>query len=342
MEESINSLANQEPCKSFPNLPVESPEMMKFMKDEEPIECGDEDDDWVSCDVSAFQKYKFDLKMPISPFLLQLSVCSVKKSVIDKKGSINCDFTDIIRADNDFKWQYGDTTKSVSTYELQKSDFARVQCYANNGDKWTGKVIGIRNDEQIIRRKGYNRQPQLSVLMLGFDSLSKNAWIRKLPKTYKYLTKFLGGDVLQGYNIVGDGTPQALTPILTGFTELELPEVRRRKMNSDYLDVYPMVWGDYQKSGYITAFNEDQPNIGTFSYRLNGFKEQPTDHYIRPYFLAIESDLHYYKKLCVGAQPKHKMFLDYTKSFMMKYSQPKFVFSFHAELSHDSINLIGK
>lgn len=52
IEESINSLANQEPCKSFPNLPVESPEMLKFMKDEDPVECGDEDDDWVSCDVS--------------------------------------------------------------------------------------------------------------------------------------------------------------------------------------------------------------------------------------------------------------------------------------------------
>lgn len=146
---------------------------------------------------------------------------------------------------------------------------------------------------------------------------------------------------MEGYNIVGDGTPQALIPILTGFTELELPEVRRRKMNSEYVNVYPMIWTEYEKNGYVTAFNEDQPNIGTFSYRLNGFKEQPTDHYMRPYFLAIEGDLHYYQRLCVGAQPKHKVFLDYTRNFMMKYSQPKFVFSFHAELSHDSINLIG-
>lgn len=51
MEESIRSLANQEPCRKFPNLPLESPEMMKFLKDEEPVECGDENNDWVSCDV---------------------------------------------------------------------------------------------------------------------------------------------------------------------------------------------------------------------------------------------------------------------------------------------------
>jgi hypothetical protein len=95
--------------------------------------------------------------------------------------------------------------------------------------------------------------------MLGFDSLSRNAFIRKLPKTYKYLTKYLNGDVLQGYNIVGDGTPQALIPILTGFTELELPETRRRMINSDYVNVYPMIWKEYEKHGYVTAFNEDQP-----------------------------------------------------------------------------------
>lgn len=41
--------------------------------------------------------------------------------------------------------------------------------------------------------------------MYGFDSLSRNAFIRKLPNSYKYLTENLQADVLNGYNIVGDG-----------------------------------------------------------------------------------------------------------------------------------------
>lgn len=104
-----------------------------------------------------------------------------------------------------------------------------------------------------------------------------------------------------------------------------------------------MVWKKYEKAGYVTAFNEDQPNIGTFSYRLKGFDEQPTDHYMRNYFIAIESELHNYKKYCVGSKPKHQVFFDYTYDFMAKYhkTNPYFGFSFHAELSHDSINLIG-
>lgn len=180
--------------------------------------------------------------------------------------------------------------------------------------------------------------------MFGFDSLSRNAFMRKLPKSYEYLTKILKADVLKGYNIVGDGTPQALIPLLTGFTELELPEARKRKFSSTYVNSYPFIWKEYQKAGYVrslslkktlkiiisdfkaTAFNEDEPKIGTFSYRLNGFsKEPPTDHYMRTYYLAIENDLSNYKKLCVGSVPKHKVMLEYTKDFIGKLA----IFDFH-------------
>lgn len=178
--------------------------------------------------------------------------------------------------------------------------------------------------------------------MYGFDSLSKNAVKRKLPKSYKFIVDDLKGDVLQGYNIVGDGTPQALIPILTGFTELELPETRKRFRNSDYVNVYPTIWKEYDKYGYYTAFNEDVPNIGTFSYRLTGFNEQPTDHYMRTYYLAIDSYVKSYKRLCVNHMARHNAMLDYTRQYMHKYkNDPSFVFSFHGELSHDSINLIG-
>ena len=56
----------------------------------------------------------------------------------------------------------------------------------------------------------------VNVLMFGFDSVSRMTWMRNLPKSHRYLTQELGGMVLEGYNIVGDGTPQALLPILTG------------------------------------------------------------------------------------------------------------------------------
>jgi hypothetical protein len=41
-------------------------------------------------------------------------------------------------------------------------------------------------------------------------------FMRKLPHAYHYMKDTLDALVLEGYNIVGDGTPQALIPILTG------------------------------------------------------------------------------------------------------------------------------
>lgn len=85
---------------------------------------------------------------------------------------------------------------------------------------WDGVLAGIRHSEEIIDRIGWDQVPsdsvRLSVMMWGMDSISRNNFIRKLPRTYSLLTKILGAVVLEGYNIVGDGTPQALIPILTG------------------------------------------------------------------------------------------------------------------------------
>lgn len=293
--------------------------MMEFIKDVEPIDCGP-DEDWVACFVS---------------------VCTIKKHIIEQKGGlITCEFTDVFRKD-DYQFEYGGTMRSTNRYLLQNSDIVRVKCKATDGSRWSGTLIGIRKDAEVVKRK--KEVNGVNVLMFGFDSLSRNAFIRKLPKAYDYLTNVLHADVLKGYNIIGDGTPQALIPLLTGYTELELPETRKRKFSSHYVNMYPMIWKKYQKAGYVTAFNEDQPKIGTFSYRLNGFDKQPTDHYMRTFYQAIENDLGTYKKLCVGSTKRHQVMLDYTKDFVEKYNKtnPSFIFSFHAELSHDSINLIG-
>lgn len=188
-----------------------------------------------------------------------------------------------------------------------------------------------------------NTSLKLNVLMFGFDSLSRNTFIRKLPKTYQYLKNDLNTLVLEGYNIIGDGTPQALIPILTGKIELELPETRKRMgQKAQYVNIYPMVWKEYKEMGYITGFMEDVYHIGTFTYRLKGFKEQPTHHYMRTFYLAAEKYFSSYNKFCMGGVPRHTVMLNYIKTIFDTYKdEPKFVFGFHGELSHDSYNDIG-
>lgn len=137
---------------------------------------------------------------------------------------------------------------------------------------------------------------------------------------------------------MGDGTPQALIPILTGRTELELPDTRKRVRNAQYVNSYPFVWNDYKHFGYVTAYLEDMAEQGIFHYRLKGFdvrnvlytyinviidyfcfQDPPTDHYMRPYYLGVYADKSQWPKLCAGAIPRHKVMMNYIKDVRRKF-----------------------
>ncbi|VDK29205.1 unnamed protein product [Gongylonema pulchrum] len=127
---------------------------------------------------------------------------------------------------------------------------------------------------------------------------------------------------------------------MTGKTEEELPLTRKRFKEARYVDeVYPFVWRNFSDAGYITLYAEDAARIGTFTYRLKvGFKDQPTDHYMRTFFQKAEEMLSNLK--CLGSVPLHKEWFRYTSEFMERYSAPKFLLAFHSLLSHDDINLV--
>lgn len=55
-------------------------------------------------------------------------------------------------------------------------------------------------------------------------------------------------------------------------------------------------------AGYV----EDQPEIGTFTYRLKGFNKAPVDHYGRSFYLAAESHWRHEKR-CLGSVECHKV-----------------------------------
>lgn len=90
---------------------------------------------------------------------------------------------------------------SDSFYTLEKSDVVFVSCTSPTKE-WYATLTGIRLDPEIWETTGWDKVPddglKLNVLMFGFDSLSRNSFIRKLPRSYEYLTKILNGIVLKG------------------------------------------------------------------------------------------------------------------------------------------------
>ncbi|XP_052104010.1 uncharacterized protein LOC127737399 [Mytilus californianus] len=260
-----------------------------------------------------------------------------------KQGSISCKLTYFDRID-DFQNKDMDTVTLTDSSVLSlKSDFVKVHCTGKDKNVYENVHVGVRNVPEY-HKKAANLSSSLGldVLMLGFDSLSHMTYIRKLKKTYKYFTDILKGTTLNGYNIVGDGTPQALIPIFTGKTELELPRTLKRLAKKDFVDIYPMVWKDFQKNGYVTAWGEDCPDIGTFTYRMVGFKDNPTDHYMRPFHVTAQKQYYgKHKKLCLGSKRRSEVFMQWIRDIYTTYDKvPKFVFGFHSEVSHGDNNMV--
>lgn len=268
----------------------------------------------------------------------------IDEAAVKLHGNISCDYVQILRI-SDFKTN-SNITKSYSSKSPIMSDFFRADCSASDNTKYSNVHASIKPLQSVIDRSKNSKSPEnglgLNVYMMGFDSISRMTFMRKLPKTFDYITSKLNGIVLEGYNIVGDGTPQALIPILTGKTEVELPLTRKRYKEADYVNVYPFIWNDFRDAGYATLYGEDAPTVGTFTYRLKGFNAQPTDHYMRTFYLATESQPTKHPSWCWGSEPHHKVHFRYSEDFFDNYPKDvrKFAFLFHSVYSHEDINAV--
>jgi hypothetical protein len=177
-----------------------------------------------------------------------------------------------------------------------------------------------------------------NILVIGLDSLSRLQFERMLPLTFDYLTKQLDATILKGYNILGDGTPQQLIPMLTGFKELELPSTLHRDRHGSFVDVYPFVWNKYRQQGYVTGYAEDRIEYGIWTLRLRGFEKNPTDHYLTPFYRMEATKTLLYRKVtpCIRNQTTFDYFLSYIDQFWSSYSEnKKFFFAFFKQYTHD-------
>ncbi|XP_045457256.1 uncharacterized protein LOC123667392 [Melitaea cinxia] len=312
----------------FPILNPFSEVAMKYDKNMPKVACDGED--WVECDMSE---------------------CQVTKHILHKYKNIKCHYKDIIYVnEHNYVIAPAVTIYDDNKYFLNTSDFFKVSCFGYDrhglgllSKRWHGYKSGIRPITNPPSPTG--REKSLNILILGFDSTSRYGFIRKMPKSYKYITQELQGIVLTGYNIVGDGTPDALFPILSGRTELQHPYARQRFSKHIYLDPDLFIFHTAKQDGYQTAYYEDMPWIGSFQYRYNGFRRQPTDHYLRSFLMEESKEgskwwngIKY--RYCIGAKPQYLLLLNLTGQFMNLKSK-RFCFTFIADISHDDFNRIS-
>ncbi|KAH9515448.1 hypothetical protein Btru_014472 [Bulinus truncatus] len=273
----------------------------------------------------------------------------ISRTARQRYGAITCEYAPMLRGRGDFAVRHGGHVKPMPDGAALHSDFFKVACISPSGKRYHNIHAGIAYNETLHKRfqsmspRDTPNNPVYDVFMFGFDSTSRMAWMRNLPKTREYFLKQLGGIELDGYNIVGDGTVQALLPILTGHTEHDLHPARRGVPGSREVDDFPWIWNKFKESGYVTAWGEDMSHIGTFQLRLHGFKEQPTDHSMRTYFLLSEPMHKKFLPWCIGSEARHLRFLKWFSDMYSMYGRkPKFMFGFHSEFSHNNINELKK
>ncbi|XP_071481443.1 uncharacterized protein [Diadema antillarum] len=235
-----------------------------------------------------------------------------------------------------------------SEHDRPRSDFLTVKCAIPSplGDgsftDHTDSLARIKDDPEIsIRAKNKQRRTTsglgLNVIMLGMDSTSRMNAIRNIPKSLAYMEEELQAVFLNSYNIVGDATTGALIPILTGKFESELPNTERG--GGAPVNVYPLVWKEFEQAGYVTMFAEDRPDLSLFNYRLTGFKEQPTDYYMRTFWREMDA---YKNGYCLGPDPVHIVMFRYLQDFMTSYPDNlKFGLSFLTDPTHDDLNILS-
>ena len=95
------------------------------------------------------------------------------------------------------------------------SEFIRVQLTTAKGTKH------VEYHAQILPRSPQQKYSKvnglpLSVIIIGFDSLSAAHFQRALPDAYKFMTEEMNSVFLKGYSVVGDGTTPALAALMTG------------------------------------------------------------------------------------------------------------------------------
>ncbi|KAH9504121.1 hypothetical protein Btru_065043 [Bulinus truncatus] len=266
-------------------------------------------------------------------------------SSIGQHGEFKCDYYPLIRGPGDYNIKYGAPIRNVLHGSPLVSDFFKIECLSKKKKTYQNIHAGVHVNQTIKDRLARVKPPTeglgLSVTLLGFDSMSRMSWLRRMPLTREYLVNNLHAIELEGYNILGDGTPAALLPILTGKLEQELPEARRYKNFSKPVDRFPWIWRDFQKNGYVTSWADAEITIAPFNYRMLGFEHAPTDYFMRPFFLAVDPTYKKYSRYCHGSEPKHIVWLNWVKDIFYMYKHdPKFMVHFYTPLSHDNNNLI--
>lgn len=276
--------------------------------------------------------------------------------------SFKCVFMQLIRPKHDDESvQFGSETALKLPAQVP-ADFFRLRCYTSGGKLVYETLKESCYVPPTVKATKADEDPsasKYSVFMFGIDSTSRLSAIRKLPKSFKYLTDELQAYVFKGYMKIADNTFPNTVPVLSGKRPgIDVSVPQGSKYN---LEKFPFIWENFSRENYATFYAEDYPIITSFNTEANGFKLPPTDHYMRPWMLGLRKigfasevlksvllpfeyknlNLKKTSSLCYGNKPIFTHLINYYKRFAAMYkSKLKFGFSWLVQICHEFVNYL--
>ncbi|KAK7864712.1 hypothetical protein R5R35_010964 [Gryllus longicercus] len=264
------------------------------------------------------------------------------------EAGVQCAYAEIRRdAFTDDTVSYG-ARRAFADREKLSAPFVKAECTRRDSGKLVYEAVHawVEPLSDALRARVLPADPlRPSVLIFGVDSMSRLNFVRQLPRTHALLTETFGAHVFTGMVKVGDNTYPNMLTMLTGMAARKKPDIKvtdwgDNKANG-FFDDLPVVWKNFSENGYVTMTAEDQPELTAFNYLAKGFMEKPTDYYMRPFWLAIDSVRNFRSSdaRCYGNTPHFEFLFNYTREFVEKMRDKRyFAFSFLTGFSHNSIN----
>ena len=251
----------------------------------------------------------------------------------------------------------------VGKYEYFKDfvfindEIVKARCYSMN------KLIIYEYVHTFLKLKIKNERNiknSFNVMILVLDSVSLSSMRRALPKSLKYLSSFENFFLFEKHHVTGENTFQNLIPMLTNLnsekvlnTSKMFISLKKRNISIEPpFDQVPFIWKNFSQKGYVTYFSEEWKESTFYNYKF-GFKQQPTDFYLRPYWLALYDSLSYpptnlnsNPKPCYYNKLLHTLSFDWLRSFEKFHSDlesshrtvPRFGLVKVNEMSHDYLD----
>ncbi|XP_077534400.1 uncharacterized protein LOC144146317 [Haemaphysalis longicornis] len=190
-----------------------------------------------------------------------------------------------------------------------------------------------------LRRALHN----LSVLVLGMDSVSHLNLYRHLPETTRFLREQLGAFELCGYNKIGLNSFPNQVALITGLSHSEADGVAVPDRYFDRLTAR-LIWNRYGERGHRSMFLEEGHELAIFNMGYRGFRHPPADYYLRPVITAMDGRWrHNWERVpCLGNTMPFEELLDYLARFT-RLMEDRLFFA-HAwlnDVTHDVFNNAG-